>query len=181
MKKILFIILIFSLKTQIFAFSVSPGYEAKGLSFFTQLSYDNIFNSDYKYFVLDIFGFSIFPPSPKFTLHMNYLSVPFSLDVKIFDLNYGLGFTVYPFKKIFSISGNFNFGWSIFIFNHFSYITDLKLNVDIPIYKGHNISIGSGLRHRNALRISNWLNLDENYFKSYNSYFFEIGYRFIFK
>jgi hypothetical protein len=164
----------------LFATTVSPDYKAEGLGIISSLSYDNIFNSDYKCFTLDILGISIFPSSPIFTGRINYLAIQFSPDINIFDLFYGVGFTIYPFKKIFSLSGNFNWGLSLFLFNHFSYIADIKANLDIPIYEGHNISLGAGLRHRNSLKMINWLNLDDSYYEIYNSYFFEIGYRLIF-
>ena len=103
------------------------------------------------------------------------------MDINIFDVYYNFGFTVYPFKKIFSISGNFDLGGSLCILNHFSYMADIKSSIDIPFYKEHNLTFSIGLRHRNSLRIINWLKLDDNYFKIYNSYFIEIGYRFIIK
>jgi hypothetical protein len=180
MRKFILIIILLLFSKDLFAITVSPDYKAEGLGWFSSLSYDNIFNSDYKYFTIDIFGVSLFPSSSKYTGHLGFLT-QFSFDINIFDIYYYLGFTIYPFGKIFSISSNLNLGWSLFIFNHFSYITDIKANIDILLYKGCNITFGAGLRHRNALKISNWLKLNDNYFKIYNSYFFEIGYRFIIK
>jgi hypothetical protein len=159
------------------ATSISPDYVPKGLSAFFSLSYDNVFDSDIKCFSLNL-GLPLFPQSEKTTLHM-VLFTQFSPDVSMFDLYIGCGLTVYTFRQILSISGNVGFNYSIILLNHFAYITDIKMNVDIPIYQGHNISFGAGLRHRNALRISNWMNLSDDYYKIYNSYFFEIGYRYI--
>ena len=172
MKKIVFLIFfLYIFSYDLFATSVSPDYKSEGLGLFSSLSYDNVFNSNYKFFTLDILGISLFPSS-NFTGHFNFFTTQFSSKNNIFDIFYGLGFTIYPLKKIFSISVNFNWGWSLFILNHFSYIADIKANIDIPIYGGHNISLGVGLRHRNSLKIINWLNLDDAYFKIYNSYFF---------
>ena len=179
MKKSIFIIIVLCLITSnVFATSISPDYKAKGLSLFSSLAYENIFNSNSKYFTLDIIETSIFPSSEIFTEHFGLLT-QFSTDINIFDFYGNLGFTIYPFKKILSISGNFGFNASLFLWNHFSYITDIKINIDIPIYKSHNITFGVGLRHRNALRIFNWMKLTDDYYNIYNSYFFEIGYRFI--
>ena len=163
----------------IFATSVSPDYKSEGLGIFSSISYDNIFNSDYNMFTIDIIEVSLFPSSKIITGHWGIIT-QFSTDINIFDLYLNLGFTVYPFKKILSFSGNFCFNYLFFILNHFSYMADVKVNIDIPIYKTHNITFGAGLRLRNALRIIDYLNLGDNYYKDYNSYFFEIGYRLIF-
>jgi hypothetical protein len=158
--------------------SVSPNYKTEGLFFDFSLSYDNIFNTDDKCFTLDIMEVSIFPSS-RMTCHIGLIT-QFSRDVNIFDLYCNTGFTIYPFKKILSISGDFGFNYFLIILNHFSYIADIKLNIDIPIYKEHNLTFGAGLRHRNAIRIINYLKLN-NYYNVYNSCFFEIAYRFIIK
>jgi hypothetical protein len=166
---------------KLFATSVSPDYKAEGLGWFSSLSYDTIFDSNYTYFTLDILEASFFPSSSVFTGHFGLLT-QFSFDIDIFDLYLNLGFTLYPFKKILSVSGNFGLGLSFYSLNHFSYITDIKANIDIPIFKGgHNVTFGAGLRHRNALKIIGYLNLDSEYYNIYNSYFFEMGYRFIIK
>jgi hypothetical protein len=111
------------------------------------------------------------------------LSATFSFDQNIFDL-YAilLGLNIYPFGKYLSFTFDVGLGLSsILISNHFSYITSLKINIDIPIIHYHNITIGAGIQHRNAIKIFDYLNFNSNYYGIYNSYFFEIGYRFIFK
>ena len=180
MKKIVLLIILLFLvcSLNLFSVSVTPDYKPKGLLFSSSLTYENVFDSDYKYFTLNILELSVLPASDVFTLRLNLLT-QFSPDINIFDFYYGMGFAVYPFKKYLSISGNFNWNFLFFLLNHFSYTSDIKMNVDIPIYKSHNVTFGVGLRHRNALRIINWLDLKDEYYDIYNSYFFEIGYRMI--
>jgi hypothetical protein len=66
---------------------------------------------------------------------------------------------------------------SIFLLNHFSYTSSIKINIDIPIAQYQNITIGTGLQHRNAIKIFDYFNLNQNYYGIFNFYFFEIGYR----
>ena len=161
----------------LFAMTSSNHAEGGQLLFFS-LSYDNIFNSDNKIFTLNILEFSMMS-SPSGSFHIGYIT-QFSRDISVFDLYLGAGTTLYPIKKIFSICGNFYYGLSIFTLNHFSYIIDIKTNIDLPIYKVHNISFGFGLRHRNALKIIDYFKLNDSYYNIYNSYIFEVGYKIIF-
>ena len=159
--------------------SVSSDYNAEGgLLLFNSFSFDILFNGNDKVYTLNIMEFSFFS-SPKSSLHIGYLT-QFSRDLSVFDIYIGGGATLYPFQKIFCLSGNFYYGLSLFILNHFSYIVDIKANVDIPIYKIHYLSVGSGLRHRNALGIIDYFKLNQNYYKINNCYIFEIGYKIIF-
>jgi len=54
------------------------------------------------------------------------------------------------------------------------------MNIDIPLYKSHNLTIGAGVQHRNAVKLIGYIKSD-SYYGIYNSYFFEIGYRYIIK
>jgi cell division protein FtsI/penicillin-binding protein 2 len=180
MKKLFLIIFLQLFSGNIFAMSPSPDYNVEGLLLCGSLSLDYIFDSSDKYFTLDLMEFSLFPPSSSMTIHIGTIT-QFSFDVNIFDIYESVGVTIYPFKKIFSLSTSICYGLSIFTLNHFSYIADIKANIDIPIYKGHNVTFGVGLRHRNALKIIGYFNLHEKYYNSYNSYFFEIGYRYSYR
>jgi hypothetical protein len=181
MKKIILLIIFMNIfSINVFATSVPPDYKSDGLGWFFSLSYDKIFNENNGYFTLDIFETSILPSSSIWTWHLGILT-QFSFKINIFDIFYSMGFTVYPLRKILSFSGNFGFGWSLMTLNHFSYLADFKTNIDIPIYKEHNLTFGAGLRHRNSIKIIDYLNLGNDYHRIYNSYFFEIGYRFIMK
>ena len=179
MKKLIFLILIFNIfSVELFALSSSSDDKNEGgLLFFSSFSYDILFNNNSKIFTLNVLEFTLFS-SPKGSLHIGYLT-QFSPDISIFDMYLGFGVSFYPFEKIFSLNGNVYYGLSIFTLNHFSYIADIKANIDIPIYNIHNLSIGIGLRHRNAIRIIDYFNLNENYYKIYNCYIFEIGYKII--
>jgi hypothetical protein len=179
MKKLFLILFLQLVSSSVFAMSVSPDYKAEGgLWLNSSLSLDYIFDSIDTYFTLDLFEASLLPPSPSVSGHIGTI-MQFSFDVNIFDIYENMGVTIYPFKKIVSLSANIGSGLSIFTLNHFSYIADIKVNIDIPIYNAHNVTFGVGLRHRNALKIIGYFNLNENYYNSYNSYFFEIAYRFI--
>ena len=160
-------------------FSMQPPKDPiKGLILYSSFSYDKVFNSDDAIFTINVLQFALLPSS-ELTIHMGYLT-QFSPSLSVFDIYLGLGLTYYPFEKIFCISGNFYYGLSLFLLNHFSYILDLKANFDIPIYKLHYITIGAGLRHRNALGIINYFNLGDDYFNIHNCYTFEIGYKLLF-
>ena len=181
MRKIILLIIFINIcSIDLLAFSFSPNHEVVdegGTLLFFSLSYDNDFNSRNKIFSLNFLEFSFLPsPISRSSMHIIFLT-QFSKDISVFDIYLGLGLSLYPFKRIFSLSGNFYYGLSIFTLNHFSYIADIKANIDIPIYFPHNLSLGAGLRHRNALRIIDYFNLNNSYYKVYNCYFFEIGYR----
>ena len=176
MKKILLLFFISIFPVNLFAMT-SSNYAEGGQLLFFSLSYDNIFNSNNKIFTLNILEFSMMS-SPAGSLHVGYIT-QFSQNISVFDFYIGAGVTWYPFKKIFSASGNFYYGLSLFTLNHFSYIVDLKTNIDIPIYKIHNLSFGFGLRHRNAIKIIDYFRLNDSYYNIYNSYIFEIGYKII--
>ena len=167
------------------AFNISatpllPEYQPKGLAFFSSISLDNIFKSSNKYFTLDVLELSFYPSSDIITTHVGVMT-QFSAHVSLFDLYTNMGMTIYPFGRILSISGNFGINHSLFLLNHFAYLVDIKINLDIPIYLFHHISLGAGVRHRNAMKMINWMKLKDEYFNIYNSYFFEIGYRWIFR
>jgi hypothetical protein len=151
MKKILLLFFISIFSVNLFAMTSSNYDDEGGQLLFFSLSYANIFNSSNKIFTLNILEFSMIS-SPAGSFHIGYIT-QFSQNINVFDIYIGAGVTLYPFKKIFSVSGNFYYGLSLFTLNHFSYIIDLKTNIDIPIYKIHNLSFGAGLRHRNAIKI----------------------------
>lgn len=90
-----------------------------------------------------------------------------------------MGFTYYPFGQILSITANIGIDFGYAFLDHFLYIADLKLNIDIPVCEPHNISFGAGLRRRDCFKWFNWMGFNDNYYNSYNSYFFEISYRLI--
>ncbi len=179
-KKMFFICMFSSLITlNIYAMSVAPGYVPKGLAAFASLTYETVFDSDNNYFTWDILEVSLFPPSSEiFGAHWGIVT-QFSTEIHIFDLYIDMGITVYPFKKYLSFSGNFGFNYFFMLLNHFSYFADIKMNLSIPIYKNHHITMGTGLRHRNAVKIIDWANLHDDFYHKYNGYFFEIGYRYI--
>ena len=156
--------------------SLVPGTEIKGPVLSASLSHDRVFNSDIDIFTLNIFQ-AYFTPMG---IHLG-LVTQYSPDVSVADLYFTGGFTYYPFEKVFSIDGTFGFGLSIYTLNHFSYLLDLKAKFDIPLYREHHITAGAGVRQRNALEIIGYIPLDSSYYHVYNSYFFEVGYRYILK
>jgi len=147
------------------------------------LSYDIVFNNSYRIFTLNILDVS------AVGIQMSY-SAQFSPDVSVFDVYIHYGF-IYPFGRIFSIRGSIGHNLlPLILLHHFSYIASARINIYIPIsrkiyssvysnreYSRNNLMFGMGLRHRNAIRMFNYLNLSDRYFNIYNSFFFEIGFR----
>lgn len=116
-------------------------------------------------------------------LYLNWSSL-FSFNINIFDIYFNFGFMWYPWKKYFSLAIDTGLGFSSLILNHLSYRSSIKGSIDIPIkYENtyhdsvYNITIGAGIQHRNCIKLFDYLDISENYFKIYNSYFFEIGFR----
>ena len=89
MKRIILVIFILhSFSIGLFA-QVYPDIEPEGLIFSSALSYGNVFDSDYKFYTINIFEYSIFslPPWPslsKYIVHVGLLT-QFSFDINIFD------------------------------------------------------------------------------------------------
>jgi hypothetical protein len=76
-------------------------------------------------------------------------------------------------------------GASIFaVLNHFPYLINSKMNIDIPVYKNivnltyHVLSIGVGIQHRNSIKLIGYIESD-NYYGIYNSYYFIFSYRIL--
>jgi len=179
MKKVLLFIMLFhSLSISVFSTSYAPDFEPEGLVFDVSVDYGKTFNNELRIINLELL-FSPFPSRPA-TFNYGYLST-FSPDKIIFDLYAFAGITYYPLRKILSFSCGFGIGASIYaLLNHFPYLLNAKMNIDIPLYKSHNLTIGAGVQHRNTVKLIGYIKSD-SYYGIYNSYFFEIGYRYIIK
>ena len=177
-KSIIFILYVCILLINLNAFSFHIDNDNdRTILLFYSFSYNLLINDTPKIHSFNIIELT-FLESKNTSIHFGFFT-QFSPDISLFDIYLGGGTTIYPFQKVLSFSGNFYYGLSIFTLNHFSYIIDAKMNLDILKYKIHCFTIGTGFRHRNALKIINYFKLDENYFKNYYCYFFEIGYRII--
>jgi len=179
MKKVILCIFLFhSLSVFVFSISYAPDFVPEGLVFDVSVDYGKTFNNELEIINIELL-FSPFPSRPA-TLNYGYLST-FSPDKIIFDLYTFGGITYYPWGKILSFSGGFGIGASLYaLLNHFPYLLNAKMNIDIPLYQFHNLTIGAGVQHRNAVKIIGYIKSD-SYYGIYNSYFFEVGYRFIIK
>jgi hypothetical protein len=177
-KFVFFQIILHSLSIYVFALSYASDFEPEGRLFDIAVDYGKTFNDE-----LRIINFeSLFSPFSSRSGSFDYgLLLVFSPDKIIADLYAFGGITYYPFKKIFSLSCGFGFGCSMYaLFNHFPYLLNIKLNIDIPIYGFHNLTIGMGVQHRNAIKLFGYISSD-SYYGIYNSYFFEVSYRYIIK
>jgi hypothetical protein len=91
-----------------------------------------------------------------------------------------LGITVYPFRDIFSITAHTGISLSNITLNHFAYTGNLKAGVDIPVFRNysrHYLFLGSGLRRRGAVRLFDYMDIPDYYFKIFDTFFFEMAYR----
>jgi len=162
-----------------FALSYSPDFKPNGLAFEVAVDYGKTFKGGTRIINLEFFGCP-FPARPV-TLDFGMLTL-FSPDVCIFDVYAYGGFTYYPFNKVLSLSVGWGIGCSIYaFFNHFPYMANAKVNIDIPVDKSdyaivHALTLGAGVQHRNAAKIIGYIESDD-YYGVYNSYFFEICYR----
>ena len=148
-----------------------------GSLLFCSLSFETAANADCKLYTLDILELS--PGStPHISPHFGLIT-QFSPDVNVLDLYVNFGITVYPLKKMFSFSADFAFNYFWMILNHLSYLAGIKANVDLPLYEGHKLTLGIGLRRRDAVRLFDYLQLGKDYYELYDSRFFEIGYRYV--
>ena len=177
MKKfVIYVIFTLFIVNNSFSFTYSPDFVAEGLVFDISVNYGKIFKNGY-----DITNFEfLFSPYPSHStvLNIGFLT-SFSRDIKIFDIYAYGGFTYYPFNKILSFSCNIGIGASIYaLLNHFPYLINAKVNIDIPIYKKNNITLGVGIQHRNSIKLIGYIKSD-NYYGIYNSYYVIMGYRFI--
>ena len=173
MKSIIILIISFG-NINLFSFS-GPHYKSDGgLLIDFDIDYGKIFNTNNS---LVYFNMTISPFQSKRGSFNIGTSAIFSSDINIFDLYTNIGMTIYPFKEVLSFTFGYGIGGSIYaLFNHFPYILTAKMNFDIPIYKNNYITIGSGVLHRNAIKMIGYIN-SKNYYGIYNGYFFEIGYR----
>ena len=165
--------MVFSIKNIINALSFLPppdDYEPKGFVIDFDINYGKTFDNKVSIINLKMFG----PLLPYYnrTNGVFGFSTTFSLDKSIFDLYFDIGMIIYPFYKYISFVFDFGIGFSYVLFlNHLPYKTSAKLNIDIPIYGDHYITIGTGVQHRNAIRVFDYLNLNKNYYRIYNSFF----------
>ena len=175
-KVLLFIVLFHSLSIFVYPISYAPDFEPEGLVFDVSIDYGKTFNNELRIINIEL----LFFPFPSRPAAFNYgLLSTFSPDKIIFDLYAFGGITYYPFGKILSFSCGLGIGGSIYaLLNHFPCLLNAKMNIDIPLYKFHNLTIGAGVQHRNAVKLIGYIESD-SYYGIYNSYFFEIGYRFI--
>jgi hypothetical protein len=159
-------------------FSAAPG--AHGLFSNFALSYDRVFEESASAVYLTVFDVSLLPPSDYWAFHIGML-LQFPVNIKVFDMYVNSGFTVYPFKGIFSVTTELGLSLSNFMINHFAYQACLKANLDIPVfrnrYRRHYVSPGAGIRHRSGFPLLNYINTPDDYYTPYNSFFFEIAYR----
>jgi len=180
MKKKVFLVFVLALLvlSNAFSFTYSPDFDPEGLLFDFSVNYGKIFNTEYDLINIE-FLFSPYPSRPL-TLNLGILA-SLSPNISIFDLYTYLGLTYYPFGRILSFSCNIGIGCSIYaLVNHFPYIVNAKVNIDIPIYKDNYLTLGIGAQHRNALLLLGYLK-SESYYGVYNSYYFVLGYRIIIK
>jgi len=175
MKKItlfLFILFIFSM------YCFAHGNEPIGLAVDFFVNYGRVFNDETQIVNIGLVGGG--PGSDTASIHYLFMTT-FSPDAFIWDLYSGVGIAFYPFKRIFSISGGMAIGVSIYaLLNHFPYLLYAKGNLDLPIYKNQHISFGAGVQHRNAIRIIGYIP-SSTYYGAYNSWFFEVSYRYFYR
>ena len=185
-------ILFNSLCVYIFAFSFSPKfdeYEYEGVVFNISIDYGKTFNNEVRIINLELLNELMILSRPITVIYGH--SLTFSPDKFIFDLYFFGELMFYPFGKIFCLSLGLGQGYSMFaLLNHFPYLLNVKMNIDIPIYTFHNLAtgmgvqhnliIGMGVQHRNAVKLFGYIKSD-SFYGIYNSYFFEIGYRAIIK
>ena len=186
MKKIVLLIILFhSLCVYIFSSDYEPELDVLHIS----IDYGKTFNNEVRIINLEL---SLFPYSLEqhWTINFGLLST-FSPDKFIFDLYAFGGFIYFPFGRILSLTFGFGAGCSMYaLLNHFPYLLNAKMNIDIPIDEfynestgsgvQHNLTIGMGVQHRNAVKLFGYIKSD-SYYSIYNSYFFEVGYRAIIK
>ncbi|MDR0388568.1 MAG: hypothetical protein LBH73_00680 [Spirochaetaceae bacterium] len=142
-------------------------------------SYDHAFSGDYAAVYLTPYEMDMFTKSDRLIVHQGLLiQIPVSL--KIFDVYMVLGATVYPFRDILSVSAKAGISVSNIILDHFTYTGNLRVGADIPVFKSysrHFLSLGAGLRHRNGIRLFNYMHISGDYLKPTNTFFFDLAYR----
>jgi hypothetical protein len=175
-KILLLIVLMFHINYIVMAFQPrGADYEPEGFIIDFDINYGKTFDNNLSIINLKMFA-PVISDEKKLTMNLG-VSTTFSPDINIFDLYLLVGLTMYPFGKYLSLTFDAGIGLSLILtLNHFPYILSVKGNVDISIYKSHNITIGAGVQHRNTIKLLDYANL-VNYYGIFNSYFFEIGYR----
>ena len=179
MKKILFTVLILVLTVYgAFGITLAPGYVPEGLLTDIDFSYGRTFRDGKSIMTLE--GWLTAFPAPVFAANIGY-SFMFSPHLSVWELYGCVGMTVYPFRKILSFSFGIGTGLSfLLLLNHFPYFVDVRMNLDIPLYKNHHLTVGAGLLHRNTIKLINYVKF-KNFYGIHNTYFFQVGYRFIIK
>jgi hypothetical protein len=163
------------------AFAALPSGEdirVHGLFSNFSLSYDRTLDGRASSLYVTLFDMWL-PSSKYWTPHIGLmLQVPFG--ISIFDFYNVIGITVYPFKELFSVTGEFGFSLSSVTLNHFAYEAAVRANVDLPLFRrssNHYLSFGSGFRRRDGIAIFNYLGISGPYYYVYHTFFFELAYR----
>jgi hypothetical protein len=153
--------------------------QTRGFFANSSASYDRAFSDSASALYLTPYDIGLLTQSDYWFLHQS-LIIQIPLAMKIFDVYMALGITAYPFRDILSVSANAGISVSNIILNHLAYTGNLRAGVDIPVFRNYNrhyLSLGTGLRHRSGIRLFDYMDVPEDYFRIFNTFFFEIAYR----
>jgi hypothetical protein len=158
-------------------YSMTPAmdFQLEGVIINSEFSYHLEFNSNNIVLDLNLLQVSIFPGSDYVTFHLGVL-VQYCPTLSYFDVTDSFGFIYYPFKEILSFSFNMGMSLSDCLLNHFTYLVNAEMNIDIPFYPENYLTIGMGIQHRNAFDLFGYFDTG-NYKRVMNTYCFSIGYR----
>lgn len=177
-KPLLLAALVFSLVT-VPSLSAQSRIRTRGFFADFSVSYDHVFSGDDSALYLTPYDLGLLTQSEYWFIHQSML-IQIPLAMKLFDIYMILGITVYPFRDIFSITAKAGISLSNITLNHFTYTGNLRTGVDIPVFRNysrHFLSLGSGVRHRNGLSFLDYMSIADDYFKMFNTFFFDVAYR----